>query len=85
MLADQKELEKNVIALEKKIKTADEILPKLNTDSEEKMMVVGKIFEIVNLVDFTPKDNTYQTLINSGDLKLINDFELKTAIEKHYS
>lgn len=44
-------------------------------------MVVGKIFEIVNLIDFTPKDNTYQTLINSGDLKLIDNFELKTAIE----
>ncbi|MEZ4802004.1 MAG: DUF6090 family protein [Gelidibacter sp.] len=83
--ADKTALEENVIALEKKIKTTDEILPKLNTDSPDKMMVVGKIFEIVNLIDFTPKDNTYQTLINSGDLKLIDDFDLKTAIETHYS
>lgn len=36
IIADKAILEENVIALEKKIKTAVEILPKLNTDSEEK-------------------------------------------------
>ncbi|MGG5485633.1 hypothetical protein [Gaetbulibacter sp. PBL-D1] len=35
--------------------------------------------------DFFPKDVTYQTMINSGDFKLIDDFNLKTAIENHYS
>jgi len=85
VMADKAVLEENVIGLESKIKIADEILPKLNTAAPDKMKVVGKIFEIVNLIDFTPKDNTYQTLINSGDLKLIDDFELKTAMEKHYS
>ncbi len=85
VITDKTVLEENVITLEKKIKTVDEILPNLNTDSPDKMLVVGKIFELMNLVDFTQKDNTYQTLINSGDLKLIDDFELKTAIEKHYS
>lgn len=85
VIADRDALQENAIALEQKIKTADEILPKLNTDSPDKMMIVGKIFSLMDLKDFTPKDNTYQTLINSGDLQLINDFELKTTIEKHYS
>jgi len=85
VISDKITLEQNAIEIEKKIKTADEILPKLNTDAPDKMMIVGKIFSIVNLTDFTPKDNTYQALINSGDLKLIDDFETKTAIEKHYS
>lgn len=85
VMTDKTVLEENVEAIEQKIKTADEILPKINTDSPDKMMIIGKIFSLVNLIDFTPADNTYQTLINSGDLKLIDDFELKTAIEKHYS
>ncbi|MEZ4792019.1 MAG: DUF6090 family protein [Gelidibacter sp.] len=80
VMSDKAVLEENVISLEKKIKTVDEILPILNTDSPDKMIVVGKLFEIVNLIDFTPKDNTYQTLINSGDLKLIDNFELRTAL-----
>ncbi len=82
---DKTVLEANVAALEKKIRTADEVLPILNSESPDKMSVVGKIFQLVNLIEFTPKDNTYQTLINSGDLKLFDDFEVKTAIEKHYS
>jgi hypothetical protein len=49
------------------------------------MSIVGKVFSIVSLTNFTPNDNTYQALINSGDFKLINDFNIKTAIEKHYS
>ena len=39
----------------------------------------------MNLTNFKAKDITYQTLINSGDLKLIDDFNLKAAIEAHYS
>lgn len=78
-------LEENVKAIEEKIKIASEILPKLNTNAPDKMSVVGKVFNIVVLNNFTPNDNTYQALINSGDFKLIDDFNIKTAIEKHYS
>ena len=85
VIIDKAILEENIIKLENKISTVDEILPKLNTNAPDKMNSVGKIFSIVSLIDFTSKDNTYQTLINSGDLKLIDDFDIKTAIEKHYS
>tara|TARA_R110001583_G_scaffold24833_5_gene90406 strand:- start:53 stop:628 length:576 start_codon:yes stop_codon:yes gene_type:complete len=83
--ADKIILEENVKAIEDKIKTASEILPKLNTNAADKMSIVGKVFDIVSLNNFTPNDNTYQTLINSGDFKLINDFNTKKAIEEHYS
>ncbi|HMC02280.1 MAG TPA: DUF6090 family protein [Flavobacteriaceae bacterium] len=83
--SDKINLEDNVKALENKIKTTNEILPKLNTNAPDKMSISGKIFSIVSLVNFTPNDNTYQALVNSGDFKLIDDFELKTAIEKHYA
>lgn len=83
--ADKAELQLIVEALQKKITTIDRILPVLNTDSLHKMSVVGDIFSISNIVNFSSKDVTYQTLINSGDLKLIDDFDLKTAIEAHYA
>ncbi|MDU8885732.1 DUF6090 family protein [Yeosuana sp. MJ-SS3] len=83
--ADKLTLEDNVKTLEDKIKITNEILPKLNTNSPDKMSITGNIFNIVSLVNFTPNDNTYQALVNSGDFKLIDDFELKTAIEKHYA
>ncbi|MEZ4795653.1 MAG: DUF6090 family protein [Flavobacteriaceae bacterium] len=83
--ADKTVLEDNLKAIEEKINVASEILPKLNTNAPDKMSVVGKVFNIVLLDNFTPTDNTYQALINSGDFKLIDDFKLKTTIEKHYS
>ncbi len=83
--ADKLTLEENSKTIQNKIDIATEVLPKLNTDAPDKMSIVGKIFNMVSLTNFTPKNNTYQALINSGDFKLIDDFELKTAIEKHYS
>lgn len=41
-------------------------------------------FNTAQIIEFSPKTTTHQTLMNSGDLKLINDFELKTAIQEHY-
>jgi hypothetical protein len=83
--ADKVILENNLESIKKKIDIASEIIPKLNTNAPDKMSIVSKVFSIVSLTNFNPNDNTYQTLINSGDLKLIDDFEIKTAIEKHYS
>jgi hypothetical protein len=42
------------------------------------------VFEMANLIDFTPNDVTYQTLISSGDMKIFKSFDLRAQIEKHY-
>lgn len=83
--ADKALLLKNAEEIQTKINDASAILPHLNTDSPAKMSMVNKVFGIMNLTNFKAKDITYQTLINSGDLKLIDDFDLKAAIETHYS
>ncbi len=41
-------------------------------------------FRVAEIIEFSPKSTTHQTLINSGDLKLITNFNLKTAIQEHY-
>jgi len=59
-------LEKNLNSIGNKIKTLNEMLPKLNSDS----VLNRKLFSVFSLTEFHPKDITYQTMINSGDFKL---------------
>ena len=82
---DKKQLEANLEQITQKITLCTELLPIINSNAENKAARLQNIFSVAYITNFTPKDFTYQTLINSGDLKLIDDFELKTAIEKHYS
>ena len=85
VLSNKIQLEKNYQEIETKFNTANEILPIINTDNPAKMGIIRDIFSIATITNFESNDITYQTLINSGDLKLIDNFELKTAIEEHYS
>ena len=82
---DKKTLENNLQTLTEFQKSTNEIIPHLNTDSPQKMSILRKVFQISNLVEFVPQDVTYNTLINSGDLTLFEDLELKSAIQKYYS
>lgn len=82
---DKKNLEANFEAIGAKIKNLTELLPLINTDSPEKAKNISKMYSVFSSTDFFPKDVTYQTMINSGDFKLIDDFDLKAAIETHYS
>ncbi|MDX1469903.1 MAG: DUF6090 family protein [Flavobacteriaceae bacterium] len=85
LLLDKEVLEKNLDSIQNKIQLGQEIIPILNKDIPNKIQYAGKIFNYISLVEFIPNDITYNTLINSGDLNLIDDFELKKAIERHYS
>jgi len=83
--ADKVQLEKNIKAINNKLKTCAEIIPILNSDQDPDMRSMNNIFEIVKYENFSLKNITYKTLINSGDLKLIDDFKMKTSIQQHYS
>lgn len=82
---DKATLESNLEALGKKIGTIQNVLPLFSIKDVEKKKGIRQIFGIMPLTDFNPKDITYQSMINSGDFSLIDDFGLKTAIETHYS
>ena len=83
--ADKLLLQNNVEALQVKIEKCTALLPQLTESNPDPLNYMNTVFEIVRITNFNPKDVTYQTLINSGDLKLFDDFKLKTAIETHYS
>ena len=82
---DKKNLESNLKVIGGKIQKLSEVLPLVNTDNPKKMAAVNSIYSVFTSTDFIPKDVTYQTMINSGDFKLIDDFDIKAAIETHYS
>lgn len=83
--ADKIVLKKNVEAINKKLAVCAEIIPVLNSNKTQNMQLLNNIFAIVEYENFSSKSTTYKTLINSGDLKLIDNFELKSAIQEHYA
>ncbi len=83
--ADRQNLETNVTQLTDFAKVADEVVPHLNSDSDQKMRLINNIFKVSNAIEFHPQDVTFNTLINSGDLRLFKDFKLKTSIQRYYS
>jgi hypothetical protein len=82
---DKEQLEKNIIEINRKVDLSTKLLPLLNTNNPEKNTKLRGVYQLAQLTNFTPKDFTYQALVNSGDLKLLDDLELKKAIERHYA
>ncbi len=78
-------LEKNQESIQGKLQEIGQIKPHLGKKQDDRDAIVRKIYGLARLVDFRPVNTTYQTLINSGDMKLINDFELRRTIEEHYA
>lgn len=82
---DKNNLQKNSALIGQKIQTINEFIHLISNDDSLNGKSIFKLFTVFNLTEFYPKDITYQTMINSGDFKLIDNFELKAAIEEHYS
>lgn len=82
---DKEQLENNIIEINRKVDLSTELLPLLNTNNPEKNIKLRGVYQLAQLTNFTPKDFTYQALVNSGDLKLLDDLELKKSIERHYA
>ncbi|MFK7832305.1 MAG: DUF6090 family protein [Winogradskyella sp.] len=82
---DKIQLEINKKDIEKKLKICNALIPTLNTGQKHGMPLMNDTFELVQYTTFSPKNTTFKTLINSGDLKLIEDFKLKTNIQGHYT
>jgi len=81
---DTKSLDENIVKLEACLKSINAIVPHLRQVLPGRDTVYRKIFTLAIPVNFFPKDATYQTLVNSGDFKLIDDFHLKSTIEEQY-
>ncbi len=61
------------------------IKPFLGNKKGDRDTIVNKVFELTRMITFHPENSTYQTLINSGDMKLVDNFKLRKDIQEHYS
>lgn len=89
LILDQKNemehLESNIAKLKNNIAAIEALYLHIGKNLPRKDTVISKLFNLGKTIDFAPKNFTYNSLINSGDFKLIEDFNLKNEIEKHYS
>nr|WP_298997907.1 DUF6090 family protein [uncultured Allomuricauda sp.] len=82
---DRDVLKSNLTGIDKKIEICNEMIAILNSESGDNLELFNMVFDVLDYEIFNPESITYNTLINSGDLKLINDFKLKKAIQGHYT
>lgn len=82
--SDIASLDHNISLFEQNLKDLEMVIPHLGRKLPGRDTIFRKVFALAETPDFIPEDATYHTLVNSGDFKLIGDFELKSAIEKHY-
>ncbi|GJM33554.1 MAG: hypothetical protein DHS20C18_25550 [Saprospiraceae bacterium] len=78
-------LNNNTEKFQQKIADIKGLFPYLNGKMDGRDTIVGKVFGLAEIIHFQPNDITYKTLINSGDLGLFDNFELKKELENHYS
>ena len=81
---DLDSLNKNIYLLGQNLDDINKLEPHLGRKMPGRDTIFSKAFNVAATITFIPEDATYHTLINSGDLKLISDFNLKSSIEKHY-
>lgn len=82
--AEKEELQQNILAFREKQAIIQQVYPYLNGKQEGRDTIVRKIFQLPRIVHFNGHEITYKTLVNTGDIRLIGDFELIKHIEQHY-
>ncbi|OJJ14414.1 hypothetical protein BKI52_42280 [marine bacterium AO1-C] len=80
-----KQLEELQQLFRQKMRLISQVMQTLNNKDASRDSTLLRIYEIARLKSFIPENTTYQTLINSGDMKLINDLNLRHKIEEHYA
>lgn len=82
---DLQMLSENEIAIGQKLGSMQKIFPHLGRPLPGRDSIPLLIFNLAKPVSFIQKDVTYQSMINSGDFRLIKDFDLRNSIEGHYN
>jgi hypothetical protein len=87
LLSDKTDLDSLIFRTQKKTDKLLEVLKKsaYDNDAITREMANDIIEQILYLEWFTPADDTYDDIINSGNLNLISDYQIKESISSYYS
>ena len=83
--AEIDQLQENIEGFNQKLQLVKEVMPVLYGRPGGRDTISQKIFGLANIIHFHPNSITYNTIINSGDLAHLNDFELQKALADHYA
>lgn len=75
----------DTIAFDQKMNSMHGIYEAFGRNSDRLDTLTGRFFEIPNAISFEPNDVTYRTLINSGNIGILSNFNLTKALEAHYA
>ncbi len=79
------QLNNNTKRITDKINKIKQLRPYMGQDIGRRDTLIMSVFDLAQFSRFYPENTTYQTLINSGDFKLIEDFNLRRNLEEHYA
>lgn len=82
--ADTLSLDSNILLLQQRITDITTIRKYIRVPNLRMDTILPKFYNLSSSIAYRPRNIIYQTLINSGDFKLIDNFELKTLIQEHY-
>lgn len=83
--SETKHLKENNQQSQEKIRMIRMFRPSLASKEAGSDSLSRNFFQIARIINFRPENTTYETLINSGDLKLINEFDLRRNIQAYYT
>lgn len=84
LAADTVEMTENLNALRKNMAFQQSLMPHFYRELPGRDTIAASFFKRSIFPYFNAQDATVNTLINTGDLKLIKSFELKKALLDHY-
>lgn len=84
LAADTLEMTENLNTLRKNMAFQQSLMPHFYRELPGRDTIAASFFKRSIFPHFNAQDATVNTLINTGDLKLIKSFELKKALLDHY-
>jgi len=87
IVSDETTLDSLVFRTQKKVDNLMDVLKKTEIIKEPLNEDLAKLIvkEVIYFAWFSPTNDTYDDIINSGNLNLISDYELKEKISSYYS
>ena len=82
--SDRDQLQDNIGRCKERMRLIEQLLPHLGRTLPGRDTAYRQVYYLPGSIEFRSKTSTYQTLINTGDYALIDQFALRAAIEAHY-
>ncbi|WP_133556714.1 DUF6090 family protein [Algoriphagus boseongensis] len=82
---DQQLIDERIQLANERIATSRELLQELDAGTQDKTNLLNKFLLAIRGEAYVPRNATYKDLISSGNLKLLQDIEIKNSLIQFYA